>query len=548
MDSIGIKPNYAALGRKYDLDWRTVKKYHNGYKGKPSSRKKGSKLDPFKDEIREKLSIKRVTVKGVYEFMVKKHGVGQIGCYSNFCDYIIRKKLKDQKPKEGHPRYETGPGVQGQVDWKEDITLHSKNGETVTINIFHLVLGFSDFSHIVLSIRKRIDDVERCMIECFREFGGIPEELLFDNMPTVVTVNGREKKLTSAIKGFAADFGFKVRTCATRSPETKGTVEARNKILDWIRPYDGEFETIEDLLAIVKEINTDMNLKINDATGMTPVALFYKEKEYLHPLPEEKIIEEYLFPNKFVVNNDSMIRYGNCRYSVDPKLINEEVSVDVLEDKLYIYYKGKLNTVHEIKGKPLNYKEDHYTKLMQTKVSDEKLADVVQNNLRLMDSLLESRTVKVSPIEASRSADALIAFINQSRYGRWVIERYAHLPLEDRITIIKGLNQVLPYVKDSESDLFISKIRFSLERNMCKTIDFDCLTDDLLAYSEEECVLTKEGFDVIKKKYEAELDDFINDMRAEEQKKTEKENNRKKEGAEDFLLPPMDVDEELPFE
>ena len=26
MDSLGIKPNYAALGRKYGLDWRTVKK------------------------------------------------------------------------------------------------------------------------------------------------------------------------------------------------------------------------------------------------------------------------------------------------------------------------------------------------------------------------------------------------------------------------------------------------------------------------------------------------------------------------------------------
>ena len=31
MDNLGIKPNYAALGRKYGMDWRTVKKYHNGY-------------------------------------------------------------------------------------------------------------------------------------------------------------------------------------------------------------------------------------------------------------------------------------------------------------------------------------------------------------------------------------------------------------------------------------------------------------------------------------------------------------------------------------
>ena len=40
MDNLEIKPNYAALGRKYGMDWSTVKKYHNGYKGKPKTRNK----------------------------------------------------------------------------------------------------------------------------------------------------------------------------------------------------------------------------------------------------------------------------------------------------------------------------------------------------------------------------------------------------------------------------------------------------------------------------------------------------------------------------
>ena len=66
MDSLGIKPNYAALGRKYGMDWRTVKKYHNGYEGRPDKRNKGSKLDEFKNEIADKLAIKRITVQGVY--------------------------------------------------------------------------------------------------------------------------------------------------------------------------------------------------------------------------------------------------------------------------------------------------------------------------------------------------------------------------------------------------------------------------------------------------------------------------------------------------
>lgn len=103
MDSLGIKPNYAALGRKYEMDWRMVKKYHNGYEGKPSTRNKGSKLDPYKSEIVDKLSIKRITVRGVYEFMVKKYGINRIGSYPNFNRYVLENKLKPKSNTDGHP-------------------------------------------------------------------------------------------------------------------------------------------------------------------------------------------------------------------------------------------------------------------------------------------------------------------------------------------------------------------------------------------------------------------------------------------------------------
>ena len=55
MDSLDIKPNYVALGRKYGMDWRTVKKYHNGYEGRPDKRNKGSKLDEYRNEIKDKI-------------------------------------------------------------------------------------------------------------------------------------------------------------------------------------------------------------------------------------------------------------------------------------------------------------------------------------------------------------------------------------------------------------------------------------------------------------------------------------------------------------
>lgn len=148
MKNLGIKPNFAALGREYGMDPRTVKKYYEGYKGKPKTRNKPSKLDKYKDVIRDKLTIKRITVRGVYEFMVDTHGYDSIGTYSNFMAFIKKNKLLPKNVKQGHPRFATPIGKQGQVDWKEDIPLVSRNNEKFVINVMHVVLKYSTYSHL----------------------------------------------------------------------------------------------------------------------------------------------------------------------------------------------------------------------------------------------------------------------------------------------------------------------------------------------------------------------------------------------------------------
>ncbi len=143
--------------------------------------------------------------------MVGKYSIEGIGTYSNFITYVKKNKPIPKKNNTAHPRYETVVGKQGQVDWKEDITLVSSNGEIFVINVFHVVLGFSKYSHLEISIQRRTQDVFRCLINCFEAFGGIPDELLFDNMSTIENISGNKKSLTNSIKIFAkAGDRFKV--------------------------------------------------------------------------------------------------------------------------------------------------------------------------------------------------------------------------------------------------------------------------------------------------------------------------------------------------
>lgn len=549
MDSLEIKPNYAALGRKYGMDWRTIKKYHEGYEGKPSTRRKRSKLDDYKQEITDKLTIRRITVRGVYEFMVKKYGYERIGSYPNFNKYVVKNKLKPKADNSGHPRYEKEPGEQAQVDWKEDISIADKYGEIFVINVLHMTLKYSRFSHLEMTIQKRFNDVSRGLINGFVKFGGVPKELLFDNMSTVANIKVKPKQPTDSISKLAKDFGFKVKLCGTRKPETKGTVEAKNKVIDWIRAYEGEFEGLEELTAIVDSVNKDMNININQETEMSPTALFYKEKEYLQPLPARDIIDTYLTPIKYKVSNEALIRYGDSRYSVDPKLIGEEVTADLLDNKLYIYYNGKLVTFHSLNENPINYHENHYKSLMTGKVKQEDMENIVAENLEMMDTLLEKRKVNVSEIEATKSAEALIAYINQSEYGNWIIGYFAHLSLDERLTFIKGMNEVLPFVANRE--VFMSHIKYSMKENRCRNLDFDCWVNDFMAMSEADSILTAEGYESIKNKYSKEIEKLLEDIRLEHERDEAEETIRIQEymscpssTSTDFELPD---DKELPF-
>ncbi len=105
-----IKPNYSALARKHNLSRDTIRKYNNGYEGKPSSKPKASSLDPLYDLIKSKMSIVGMTVSGLYHYLEDEKGY--TGTESNLRKYITKHKLKIRQESIVHPRYETKPGYQ----------------------------------------------------------------------------------------------------------------------------------------------------------------------------------------------------------------------------------------------------------------------------------------------------------------------------------------------------------------------------------------------------------------------------------------------------
>lgn len=380
----------AAMARIMGCDPRTVKRYLEGYELKKKRKiLKKSKLDKFKETIISKLEI-GCTSMAIFKFIQKD---GYTGSYSLVADFV--QKHKEEQIKKATIRFETAPGLQAQVDWKENLKMISKHGELFEVNIFLMVLGYSRTKFVKLTSDKTQKTLFKCMNEAFKYFGGVPKEIIFDNMATVVDrANSRigNVKLNTKFVQYSKDIGFNPITCRIYRPQTKGKVESLAKLVDRLQVYNNEFETYEELEKIVKMFMKEINNEISQGTNMKPIERLVKETKYLLPLPNQEVLNAYTTsPKEYKVSKESMITYKGQKYSVPTYLIGKSVSVKETDEYIHIYYITNLITKHKKSKKFLNYHKEHIVDILKSDAlkgyKDNEIEEFVDNHLSDYDEL-----------------------------------------------------------------------------------------------------------------------------------------------------------------
>ena len=132
LKQLNIKPNFSELARIYDMDRHTVAKYwRNGGIKHMERKSRKSILDQYEEEIRTLLKKPGVNKRAAYEYLLDKYGSDHIGTYNNFKYYTWKREMQPQKSSKPHVRFETKPGQQLQVDWKENLKITTVHGEDV---------------------------------------------------------------------------------------------------------------------------------------------------------------------------------------------------------------------------------------------------------------------------------------------------------------------------------------------------------------------------------------------------------------------------------
>lgn len=378
-----LKINKSEIAREIGRDRRTVDKYLNGYEKAPA-RNKPSKIDDYYDDIAFLLSDKTNQIffykRVLWQYLVDNKGLNcsesnfrrYISGHAEFNAYFSRKKAAVSS-KPSHMRYETDQGKQAQLDWKESMEILLSTGETITINIFVLLLSYSRYRVYRLSVSKSQDILFSFLNDAFEAFGGVPHEILTDNMKTVMDEARTEHskgRINQRFKQFADDYGFKTKACIAGRPQTKSKVETGMKLLDEIYAYNGQLD-YDGLVRLVERLNERANSRVHAGTGKIPVLHFQKERSSLQPLPTEAIRKTYrIITSTLKVNSSSMINYLQNQYSVPPEYIGKRLSLQAYDGYLHIYYNTKLVVIHQISLKKLNYLEEHYINISRMTLNE----------------------------------------------------------------------------------------------------------------------------------------------------------------------------------
>ena len=251
-----------------------------------------TKLDPFKGIILSRLA--EYPELTAVRLLAEVKAAGYSGGYTQVKEYV--RAVRPRLPEEPVVRFETAPGHQGQVDFADFRLPWGKRYALL------VVLGYSRQLWLRFYSRKTMAHVFEGLEAAFASFGGVPSELLFDQMKAVITRDERDAggQITENVEflRFAHHWDFRVRACRPYRAKTKGKVE---RPVSYVRSsffYGRTFTSDSDLDAQAQHwLDTVANVRIHGTLKERPLDRLERERGDLKALALRPYRSYVLPPN-----------------------------------------------------------------------------------------------------------------------------------------------------------------------------------------------------------------------------------------------------------
>ena len=311
--------------RKQDRTWRT----------------RGDPFEHVWTQVREQIETNPgLEAKTLFEDLQRRNP----GEFSDGQLRTLQRRLKRWRATEGPGRevffrQTHVPGRLGQSDFTHMTELGiTIGGQTFAHLLYHFVLTYSNWEAVSLCFSESFESLSDGLQNALWELGGTPMCHCTDRMSTAVSNTSEEREFTARYEALLSHYRLEGHKIQTGRPNENGDIEQRHHRLKravaqaLLLRGSHEFATVDDYKAFLKILLEQLNEGRRKHLAI--------EMQYLRALPERRL--ESMKKVRVKVDSGSLISVDRNTYSVNSRLIGEQVEARVYAGHIEVWYAGRM--------------------------------------------------------------------------------------------------------------------------------------------------------------------------------------------------------------
>jgi hypothetical protein len=356
MELLGKGMSLGLAAAKADMDEKTARKYRSlgklpqEVRGGHVWRTREDAFDNVWAGVEEKLRINPgLEAKTLFEDLQRRYP----GRFGNGQLRTLQRRVKIWRALQGPPREVFFPQVHKPGELcQSDFTSMNSLGVTIQRQpfehlLYHFVLTYSNWEAGTICFSESFESLSEGLQNALWELGGVPEGHRTDRFSAAVQKPDQPEEFTQRYRALLGHYGLQGHKTQGESPNENGDVEQRHyrfkKAVEQSLMLRGscDFASRPDYAVFLDKLFVQLNAGRQDR--------FKEESEVLRRLPPRRLDSCKKLGVR--VGPSSTLRVKHNVYSVDSRLIGEEIQVRLYAEHLEIWYAQRcLETMPRLRG------------------------------------------------------------------------------------------------------------------------------------------------------------------------------------------------------
>lgn len=327
---------------------------------------------------------------------------------------------------------------------------NATTGEVHKAQIFVSVLGASGYTFVHAVMSQNTEDFIECHNEAFAFYGGVPNQVVPDNLKAAVISNKKGiVRLNESYADMGRHYGVAIVPARPYKPQDKSKAELGVKgIQRWIlmRLRHHTFFDINELNDAISQLIDAYNDKVIRRLGKSRSELFEElDRPALHPLRANRYV--YREHKQYTVRSDYHIEIDGSGYSIPFEYLGKRVDVWYSRQSVTISYQSEVIATHPRLSQPHEDSTitEHMPKKYQYQFEKWNPGRILNwaltigsNTTTLMKQIMDSRS---HPVRGYHSCMAILSF--SKTYGSEALELACAKALEINTQSVGSIESIL---------------------------------------------------------------------------------------------------------